>query len=437
MSDTDYVDSFYARTRADDRRWSTLSGIVRTDTCIVGGGLAGLNLALELAERGRGVVLLEARRVGWGASGRNGGFVGAGYSLGARRLRERVGPDDARRLYGFTQDAVRTIHRRIADHGIACGPVVPGILKAGLAEDGPGLEREMDFMAEAFGVTSLEHWSAERLRSVLATDRYSDALLLKGSVHLHSLNYARGIAAAAAAAGARIHEGSAVVGHRLDGAEKEIRTAGGAVLARDVVFACGGHVGLLHRRLSMATVPVATYVMLTEPLGDRLAGVIGVPHGVSDTRFCNDYYRPLADTRILWGGRVSTFQPPAERIAAALRRDMLTVYPQLADVKVEVAWGGTMGYPRHKMPLIGRLQQGVWYCMGFGGHGMSATTAGAAVVAAAVADGDDRFRLFQPFGLDFAAGPFARPVAQLVYWGHKLRDGWRARGRPRGRPAAA
>lgn len=431
MTDTAYVDSFYARTRADDRRWPALSGVVRADTCIVGGGLAGLNLALELAERGRRVVLLEARRVGWGASGRNGGFVGAGYSLGARRLLERVGPDDARRLYGFTVEAVRTIHRRITEHGIACGPVVPGILKAGLAEEGTGLERDVAFMADSFGVETLEYWPAARLRSALATDRYSDAVLLKGSVHLHSLNYARGIAAAATRAGAVIHEESAVVGHALDRPEKEIRTAGGAVLAREVVFACGGYVGLLHRRLSMASVPVATYVMLTEPLGDRLASVIGVPHGVSDTRFCNDYYRPLADTRILWGGRVSTFHPPAQRIAAALRRDMLAVYPQLADVRVEVAWGGTMGYPRHKMPLIGRLSQGVWYCMGFGGHGMSATTAGAAVVAAAIAEGDDRFRLFQPFGLDFAAGPFARPVAQTIYWSHKLRDAWRARSRPR------
>lgn len=181
----------------------------------------------------------------------------------------------------------------------------------------------------------------------------------------------------------------------------------------------------------MATVPVATYVMLTEPLGDRLASVIGVPHGVSDTRFCNDYYRPLADTRILWGGRVSTFHPPAERIAAALHRDMLAVYPQLADVKVEVAWGGTMGYPKHKMPLIGSLSPGVWYCMGFGGHGMSATTAGAAVVARAIADGGDEYRLFQPFGLAFTGGPFARPAAQTIYWGHKLRDGWRARQRPK------
>ena len=176
--DGEYVDSFYARTRAEDRRWPALSGVVQADTCIVGGGLAGLNLALELAERGRRVVLLEGRRVGWGASGRNGGFVGAGYSLGARRLRERVGPDDARRLYGFTRDAVDTIHKRIAKHGIACGPVVPGILKAGLAEEGPGLEREIDFMAEAFGVTTLEYWPAERVRATLATDRYSDGILL-------------------------------------------------------------------------------------------------------------------------------------------------------------------------------------------------------------------------------------------------------------------
>ena len=206
MTDPQYVDSFYARTRADDRRWPALSGTVEADTCIVGGGLAGLNLALELAGRGRRVVVLEAQRVGWGASGRNGGFVGAGYSLGIRRVAERVGMADARHLYGLTVDAVATIRRRIEGLAIDCGPVVPGILKAGLAEEDAGLQREIDYMGANFGVTAMEHWPAERLRSVLATDRYGDAILLRGSVHLHSLNYARGIAAAEGGGGGGVHE---------------------------------------------------------------------------------------------------------------------------------------------------------------------------------------------------------------------------------------
>ncbi|MCC7272983.1 MAG: FAD-binding oxidoreductase [Alphaproteobacteria bacterium] len=431
MDAAPYVDSFYARTRRDDTRWPALAGTVEADACIIGGGLAGLNLALELAERGRRVALVEAHRVGWGASGRNGGFVSPGYSLGARRLVERVGPADARLLYGLTVAAVATIRARIDRFAIDCGPIVPGILKASLAEEPAGLRRDVDFMADMFGVTSLEHWPRERLRAALATERYNDAVLNRGAFHLHSLDFARGIARAAASAGALLFEGTAATGLSLGGATKEVRSAGGLVRARAVIFACGGYIGRLQPRLALATVPVATYVMLTEPLGARLGSVIGVPHGVSDTRFCNDYYRPLADTRILWGGRVSTFHPPADRIAAALKRDMLQVYPQLRDVAVEVAWGGTMGYPRHKMPQLGRLAPGVWHCMGFGGHGMAATTTGAAVVAAAIAEGDDRWRLFAPFGLAFAGGPLARPAAQTIYWGHKLRDAWRARARPR------
>jgi gamma-glutamylputrescine oxidase len=201
------------------------------------------------------------------------------------------------------------------------------------------------------------------------------------------------------------------------------------------VLACGGYVGGLNLRISAATIPVATYVAVTEPLGARLHETIRVSTGVSDVRLANDYYRPLADGRILWGGRISVFQPDPERQKQIIRGDMLKVYPQLADVRMDVAWGGWMGYARHKMPCIGQLDDGLWHTTCFGGHGLVATTVGGEVIASAIIGGDDRWRLFQPFGLAFAGGPIGKIPAQMVYWYLSAGD-WLRRKRYERRKAA-
>jgi gamma-glutamylputrescine oxidase len=416
----DYVDSHYARTAADQERYPPLAGAIETETCVIGGGLAGLTTALELAARGRPVVLLEANRVGWGASGRSGGFVGVGFALAPEKLVAWVGPAHARALYDLTREAVALVRER------ARGPLAPGILECALAEESDNaLLHHRDFMADTLGVT-LEHWPRARLAGALKTVRYGDALLNPAGFHLHPLDFTRDIAHAARSAGAVLHEDSAAVEVALDGAVKQIRTAGGSVRARHVVLACSGYLGRLVPRLAAATVPVATYVMTTAPLGSRLASATTVPHAVLDTRFRSDYWRPLPDGRLMWGGRVSSFHPPPAKVAALLRADMAKVFPQLADVAVDSAWSGTMGYARHKMPQIGQLAEGVWYCMGFGGFGMAATTLGGRLVASAIAEGDDRIRLFAPFGLAYAGGRLAPAIAQFVYWGHGLRDWWRA-----------
>ncbi len=419
----EYVDSLYARTLADVTRYPPLAGAVETETCVIGGGLAGLASALELGLRGRPVVLLEGARVGWGASGRSGGFVGSGFALDPHKLVAWVGRAHARQLYDLSREAVALVRAR------ARGPLAPGILECALAEEGEdALKAHRDFMEEALGI-ELQHWPRARLREALKTARYGDALLNPDAFHLHPLNFTRDMARAAADAGAAIHEDSAVRAVALDGPIKEIRTHGGTVRARHVVIACSGYLGRLVPRLAAATVPVATYVMTTAPLGERLVSATTVPHAVLDTRFRSDYWRPLADTRLMWGGRVSSFHPRPAKVAALLRADMAKVFPQLADVPVETAWVGTMGYARHKMPQIGRVSDGVWYCMGFGGFGMATTTLGGRLVAAAIADGDDRIGLFAPFGLAYAGGRLAPAIAQVVYWGHGVRDWWRARRR--------
>ena len=425
-----YIDCHYARTAHDDGPRPALSGPVEADVCVVGGGLAGLSAALGLAERGRSVVLLEGERVGWGASGRNGGFVGPGYAMPSLALADRLGRDHARALYDLSREGLALVGRRINEYAIDCGPVVEGVISASWFDDREGLLAYRDRMAETFG-EAYEFWPREKLREALVSARYYDALFEPASFQFHPLNYCLGVARAAEAKGARLFEGSPVIGHALDGATKRIRTATGEVRAGHVVFACGGYIAGLHRRLSAAVIPVATYVIVTEPLGERIESAIRVPYAVADTRFALDYYRRLADTRILWGGRISLRREPHD-LAGLMLGDLLKVYPQLAGVRVETAWGGLMSYAVHKMPQIGTLGGGVWYAMGFGGHGMNTTPMAGELIAAAIAEGDDRYRLFAPFGLTPTGGPLGAAAAQIAYWFYEARDALRARRKARG-----
>lgn len=421
----DYVDSYYARTLGDSHRRPALDGTIDVETCVIGGGLAGLATALDLAERGRSVVLLESHRVGWGASGRNGGFMSPGYAAGIEALVGKVGLQQAREMYALSKHGHALVRERIQTYGIDCGPVEQGGLRCAMAGRDEKLEAYCAYMAKEFD-THFDYWPAARVRESLATTRYSDAFLNPHTYRLHPLNLARGLAAALEGKGGRIYEQSRVTGIGLGPARREVRTANGVIRADHVVVACGGYVGWLLWPISAATVPVATFVMVTEPLGDRLESAIRVPYAISDIQTPTNYYRPLADGRLMWGGRVLTWQPGADRLARDLKRDMVSFYPGLAGARVEVAWGGLMGYLRHRLPFIGQISEGVWCAAGFGGLGLASTTMAGRLVAAGIAERDDRWRLFTPYGLPFAAGVFGRIPAQLVYW----RDaalGWRRR----------
>ncbi|GMQ76496.1 MAG: FAD-binding oxidoreductase [Gammaproteobacteria bacterium] len=422
-----YVDSYYRSSVSPGAPRPALAGDVDTEVCVIGGGLAGLATALGLRERGTGVVLLEARQVGWGASGRNGGFVGSGYSLPAERLIARVGLQQARELHALTRDAVALVRRRIRHYRMDCEPLIDGGLNASWFDDCDAVLRSRDFLAANFD-EQREFWPRERVREVLHTSRYYDALFSKDKFHFHPLNYSRAMAAAAEQLGASIHECSAVQKLDVDGADKVVHTAGGRIRAAHVVMACGGYLDGLQRRLSAAMVPVATYMIATEPFGGEcIRSAIDVPYAISDNRFASDYYRALADTRILWGGRISARRSKPARLAQFMLADLLKVYPQLEGARVASAWYGLMSYAVHKMPQIGQLSPGLWYAMGFGGSGMGTTTVAGELVASAIADNDDRYRLFAPFGLTPTGGPVGVAAAQLTYWAYRLRDGLRQR----------
>ncbi|PWK89829.1 NAD(P)/FAD-dependent oxidoreductase [Fulvimonas soli] len=408
--------SYYRATAAPYVPYAPLSGRHEARVAVVGGGYAGLNTALGLAERGvRDVVLLERERIGFGASGRNGGFVFAGYSLGEQALLDRLGEARARALFRLTLDGVARIRRRIADYRIACDAVDAGVIWANWFRDPRVLRARQQLLAERYGV-EWEWLPESALRGLVRSARYHDGLYERDALHLHPLNYAIGLAGAASALGVRIHEGSGAQRLERTGAQWRVRTAEGEVLAEQVVLACGGYLAGLERRIDRAILPVATYVMATEPLGDRLEECLATRAAVYDTRFAFDYYRPLPDTRLLWGGRISVLDRPPRAVQRLLLRDLLRVFPQLEGVRVEHAWSGLMSYARHQMPQLGGDGHGLWWAQAFGGHGLSSTCAAGELLAAAIAAGDGGWRQFADYGLQRTWRPLGFLAAQASYW---------------------
>ncbi len=421
-----YPDTFYARTRTDLTTRPALKGNHDTDIVIIGGGLAGLTTALELAREGIKVTVLESESIGFGASGRNGGIVSPAFACGSESIEARVGPQKARALHRLTIEGVERLRTYIKTLNISESDPIPGLLNLRRFDEVRDLHQYAEDFHRDYGHT-FTYLTREAIQSRLATTRYLHGLADPKAFHIHPLNYLRGLAREVERLGGTIFEHTQATGADL-GPQKRIRTPEGHVTAQRAIFATGGYTGPLIPRLKRAILPIATYMMLTEEAPDLLAQTIETREAVLDDRRASDYYR-LVDggKRLLWGGRITTRAASPEGVARELRKAMLDVYPQLAPLKTEIAWSGLMAYATHRMPQIGLLQPDVWHVTAFGGHGLNTTAIAGKVLAESILNQSDRIQLFAPWGLTHAGGPLGLTAAQLTYWYLQAQDIWRER----------
>jgi gamma-glutamylputrescine oxidase len=394
-----------------------LQGRQDADVCVIGGGLAGLTAALELARRGVSVVLLEARRIAWGASGRNGGFVSNGFAEGMENVAARVGLPAAQALYRLSCFGTEYVRREIAegDPSIRMGEGWQGCLRYSNAAKKQAAAAEV---ARHYG-REIQFLDVAETRALVHSRRYFQSTYDSSAFHMHPLRYALMIAGKAEAEGARLFENSFVRAVEREGAAHLVRTAEGEVRAKDVVFCVSSLDRRLHPMTGRAVLPVATYVAVTEPLRQE---VIRTRSAVSDSRRAGNYFRLIDEGRLLWGGAITTRLSEPRRLAERMKRDMVSVFPELGDPRIDYAWAGLMGYARHFMPVIGSDGQGRWWATAFGGHGMNTTAMGGILLARAIAAKDDEYRRFEPFGPQWAGGPFGRMGVQAGYWYMQMKD---------------
>jgi len=416
--------SYYEASAERTERYAPLQTDIACDVCVVGGGLAGLSAAIDLADAGYTVAVLEAKQVGWGASGRNGGQALVGLACDMQVVERQLGREAAKQVWDVTVEAVGLIHERCRRFEIDCewqdGFLAAAVTQRRAGELGPWVET----LARDYGYDRMRLIDRAELPQWIASPRYQAAAFDAGSGHLHPLKYTLGLARAAAGLGVKIFEDTRAVEVR-PGRLAEVRAPQGGVHCSHVLLAGNVYLEDLMPQLAARIMPVGTFIAASRLLGaERAAALLPRRAAVSDTQWVLDYFRLSRDHRMIFGGRVSYSTIAPWRLPEAMRRRMLAVFPQLADVPIEFAWGGYVDITMNRAPDFGRVTDNIYYLQGFSGHGLALTGLAGRIVAEAIRGTASRFDLFAGIKhRHFPGGRWLRtPLLVLAMGWYRIRD---------------
>lgn len=422
--DGQHVGSYYAASANSAPLRAELVGDQQIDVCIIGAGFSGLSTGLHLAEKGYQVAIIEGARIGWGASGRNGGQIVNGLNASLQAIDKRYGKDTATFVAGLVQEGGDIIRERVNTYDIQCDlkdkNIFTGLTKAHISE----LEERMKLWA-GYGIKNQEMLDKHQLREHIDSDFYEGALIDHSGGHMHPLNLCLGEAAAFEKLGGKIYEMSPVVSVDTEAATPVARTAKGSITCKTLVLCGNAYLGHVVPTLTSRVMPVSTQVMATEPLGEaRARALMPTDTCVEDIRYILDYYRLSADKRLLFGGGTVYGGSDPSNIEAKLRPNMDKVFPQLKDVKIDYAWSGNFALSFSRVPQMGRIGDNTYFAHGYSGHGVTGSHTFGRILSEAI-DGDlTRFDVFEnvPW-YPFPGGRMFRvPYSVMGSWWYGLRD---------------
>jgi len=393
------------------------------DVCVIGGGLAGLTVAREVARRGWSVAVLEADRIANAATGRSSGFVMPGYAEDIDTMIERIGLDHAKELWALSKTGVEYVRDAISEAGMSDVLLGEGWLQVSKTDNWRDLRTKAERLR--WLGAEVEAWPVERVREQLATERYFGALHHPRGFHINPLNYAYGMASAAEQAGARIFEETPAIELDPAGVRKRVQTPSAKVRAAHVVLAANVQLGNLMPRLGGTVMPLTTYVMVSEPI-ENLADAVRYKGAVSEDSRVGAQLRIVEHNRLQISGGVTAWPARPQLLARLLRRKVHRLFPQLGPVNAAYLWSGTLGRTLHHMPQIGEVHPGVWISSGFGAHGINTSALAGQLIGRGIVEADDTWRLFAPYELVWAGGKAFRAMAQAVYLGARPLAGMRA-----------